>query len=56
MLRSLHLRGGLDPLVRSAIIFPTLVQITTIIASTNVRYVTLKVKKGIARFFNYDVL
>ena len=50
MLYSLHLHGGLNPLVIHALIFPTLV------ASTNVRYVTFKVKIGIARFFKYDNL
>ena len=56
MLRSLHLRRGLDPLVSHALIFPTLVQISTIHASTNVRYVTFKVKKEIAIFSKYDIL
>ena len=57
-LYSLNLRGGLDPLVSHALIFPTLVQITpiSIPTSANMRYVTFKVKIGIARFSKYDIL
>ena len=54
-----HLRGGLDPLVRSALIFPTLVLRSIIIAiqtSANMRDFTWKVKVGIAIFFKYDIL